>query len=138
MIFLKAIAVWLLFIAAESLNGTIRELWLIPTLGNTQAHRIAFIIGSILVLTVATLSIRWLHASRITQLIQIGLLWVLLTLAFEIGLGRLVLGYSWERIAADYNIAQGGLMAFGLMLLLFAPLIAAKLRGVLPNSNQPA
>lgn len=134
MIFLKAFATWLLFIVVESLNGTIRELWLVPALGNVRAHQIAFVSGSILILTIATLLIRWLHPSRIVQLLQVGFLWLVLTLGFEISLERFILGYSWNRIAADYNPAQGGLMAFGLMLLLFAPLIAAKLRGALPGS----
>lgn len=51
------------------------------------------------------------------------------TLVFEIALGRLVLNYSWERMVLDYEIAQGGLMLIGLAVLLFAPLIAATLRG---------
>jgi hypothetical protein len=135
MIFLRAFAIWLIFIVLESLNGTIRELWLVPTLGEVRAHQVAFVIGSIVILTIATLFIRWLHASTIFQLIQIGLLWLALTLGFEIGLGRLIFGYSWERIVADYNLFQGGFMAIGLMLLLFAPLTAAKLRGALPNRN---
>ncbi|MBF2028307.1 MAG: hypothetical protein IGS48_16325 [Oscillatoriales cyanobacterium C42_A2020_001] len=138
MIFLRAFAIWLLFIVAESLNGTIRELWLVPALGDVRAHQVGFVSGSILILTIATLFIPWLHPSRILELLQVGLLWLVLTLGFEIGLGRLILGYSWNRIAADYNLSQGGLMAFGLLLLLVAPAIAAKLRGVLPNQNQPA
>jgi hypothetical protein len=138
MIFLRAFAIWLLFIVAESVNGTIRELWLVPALGDVRAHQVGFVSGSILILTIATVFIRWLHPSRILELLQVGLLWLVLTLGFEIGLGRLILGYSWNRIAADYNPSQGGLMAFGLLLLLVAPAIAAKLRGVLPNQNQPA
>jgi hypothetical protein len=133
MIFLRAFVIWLIFIAVESLNGTLRELWLVPTLGEVRAHQVAFVTGSIVILAIATLFIRWLHAAKILQLFQVGLLWLALTLGFEIGLGRLIFRYSWERIFADYNLSQGGLMGFGLMLLLFAPLIAAKLRGVMPR-----
>lgn len=135
MIFLKAFAIWLLFIIAESVNGIVRESWLVPALGNVLAHQIAFASGSILILTITTLFIHWLHPLHLLKLLQVGFLWLVLTVGFEIALGR-SLGYSWSRIAADYNPSQGGLMAFGLMLLLFAPLIAAKLRGVLPNNNQ--
>jgi hypothetical protein len=45
-------------------------------------------------------------------------------------LGRLALDYSWDRIAAEYDPAQGGLMWMGMLLLLSAPLIAARLRGL--------
>ncbi|MEA5504531.1 hypothetical protein VB735_15680 [Halotia wernerae UHCC 0503] len=63
MIFLRVIVVWLVFILAESLNGTIRIFWLVPALGDRTAHQISFVTGSILVLAIATLFIRWLWAS---------------------------------------------------------------------------
>lgn len=132
--FFKAMLIWLMFIVAESLNGTIRELWLVPVLGDVRAHQVAFITGSILILTIATLFIRWLGASRMSQLFMVGFLWLVLTVTFEIVLGRFILGYSWERIVADYNLFQGGLMLIGLILLLLAPLIAARLRPIQDQS----
>ena len=130
MIILKSILVWLVFILAESLNGTARIFWLIPLLGENLAHQISFAIGSLLVLAIATLFIRWLEASKLSQLLSIGLIWLLLTVLFEIALGRFVLAYSWQQIAADYNVLQGGLMPIGLVLLVFSPFIAAKIRRV--------
>ncbi|WP_449416249.1 hypothetical protein [Phormidium nigroviride] len=126
-VFLKAIVVWLAIVFAETLHGTARTLWLVPYIGDLPARQISFFTGSILILAIATLFVQWLHASH-TQLLRVGALWAILTLAFEIGLGRWILGYSWERILADYNPLQGGLMAFGLVILTFAPLIATKLR----------
>jgi hypothetical protein len=128
MIFIRSLLVWLMFILAESINGTVRNLWLIPALGDRLAHQISFVTGSMLIITIATVFIRWLNAQRISQLLGIGLLWLSLTLGFEIALGRFILGYSWERIAADYNLAQGGLMPIGLVLVLLSPLIATQLR----------
>ncbi|MFN8750096.1 MAG: hypothetical protein ACK5ZE_21125, partial [Pseudanabaena sp.] len=100
MIILKSILVWLVFIFAESLNGTARIFWLIPLLGDSLAHQISFAIGSLLIVTIATLFIGWLEASKFIQLLSIGLAWLLLTVLFEIALGRFVLAYSWEQIAA--------------------------------------
>jgi hypothetical protein len=45
-------------------------------------------------------------------------------------LRRFIFAYSWEQIAADYNLLNGGLMPIGLVLLTLSPLIAAKIRGV--------
>jgi hypothetical protein len=135
---LKSILIWLVFIATESLNGTIRTLWLVPSLGDSLAHRISFVMGAFIVLAIATLFIRWLQATRISQLLGVGVLWAILTLAFEIGLGRVILGYSWEQIAADYNVGQGGLMPFGLVWLVLSPAIATKIRSLLPRRNQLA
>jgi hypothetical protein len=41
-----------------------------------------------------------------------------------------VVGASWERLAADYNVLEGGLLPFGMLVLLLSPLIAAKVRGI--------
>ncbi|BAY11692.1 hypothetical protein [Calothrix sp. NIES-2098] len=136
MLFLRSMIVWLVFILTESLNGTVRNLWLTPSLGDFWAHQISFFTGSIIVLAIATIFVKWLDVTRTSQLFSIGLLWLLLTLTFEICLGRFILGYSWERIAADYNLLQGGLMPIGLILLMLAPFIAAKIRGVLKEMNQ--
>jgi hypothetical protein len=135
MIFVRSLVVWLMFIVAESLNGSVRNLWLVPALGDRLAHTFSFIAGSILIVAIATLLIRWINA-RQSQLLGIGVLWLLLTLGFEMGLGRFVLGYSWERITADYNLAQGGLMSIGLILVMLAPLIATQLQNRRLPRNQ--
>jgi hypothetical protein len=128
MILLRSIAIWLIFIVIESINGTIRTLWLVPLLGDLRAHQISFVTGSLLILTIATIFVRWLNISSFAQSIGIGVLWMVLTLLFEMGLGRLAFGYSWAQIAADYNLFQGRLMSLGLVLLVLAPLIATKIR----------
>jgi hypothetical protein len=56
------------------------------------------------------------------------LMWALLMLLFEFGLGIFVLNYSWERMLEDYDVSRGGLMGFGLLFMVFAPYLAAKLR----------
>jgi len=54
-------------------------------------------------------------------------MWVVLTLGFEIGVGRL-LGASWERILSDFNLLRGGLLGIGLLIMAFSPRITASLR----------
>jgi hypothetical protein len=133
MVFLKGILVWLGLMVAETIHGTARTLWLAPHMGDLPSRQVSFFTGVILILAIATLFIRWLHASN-AQLLGIGILWAVLTLAFETGLGRLM-GYSWERILEDYNLLRGGLMSLGLVLLVFSPLIAARLRSVASSSQ---
>lgn len=129
-IILKSIGIWLVFILAESLNGAARIFWLVPLLGDPLAHQVSFAIGSVLVLTIATLFIRWLHISHVSQFLGVSILWLLLTVVFEICLGLFVLGYSWQQIGADYNLVQGGLMPIGLVWLMLSPFVAAKIRRV--------
>jgi hypothetical protein len=55
MLILKSIVVWLVFIFAESLNGTVRILWLVPFLGDRPAEQISFVIGSVLLIAIRRL-----------------------------------------------------------------------------------
>ena len=126
----RAFAVWLLLIVAEVIHGTVRMLVLTPLVGDFRARQIGVFTGSLLILLITALTIRWIPASGPRTLVTIGSAWVVLTVAFEIGLGRLVLGYSWERLGADYDVLEGGLLPIGFVILAVSPLIAARLRGV--------
>lgn len=130
---LRGVAVWLVIIACESLHGTLRELLLTPRVGSLRAHQVTVFTGSLLIIGVATALARWLAVRDPRMLIRLGLLWVVLTVAFEALLGRFVLGMSWSQISADYDLSRGGLMTFGLLVLTLAPLIAARLRGLVGN-----
>ena len=125
---LRAAAVWLLLMAAEVVNGTVRTLWVAPVAGDFRARQLAVVSGSALVLLIATATARWLAADRPATLAAIGLSWVGLTLLFELGIGRFVAGYSWERLGQDYDVPNGGLLPFGLAVMAVAPLVAARLR----------
>lgn len=125
---LRAFLVWLVIIAAETIHGVLRGLLLVPLVGDLPARQIGVFVGSLLILTVAYFFIQWIAARTKLQLLGVGLLWVVLTVLFEIGLGRLVLGLPWERITEDYNPARGGFLAFGLLFMAVSPLLAARLR----------
>jgi hypothetical protein len=131
MVLLRSLVVWTVIILAESIHGTARALFLQPYVGDLQARQIGVITGSVIIFVIVFALIRWVGARTVSQLLRIGCLWVVLTLAFEIGLGRLVMGYSWERIISDYNIVQGGLLSIGMVVLLFAPVVSAKMRGLI-------
>lgn len=126
----RSLIVWLLLIAAEILHGIARAVFLVPHVGQFRSNQIGVFTGSLIVLMITLVFIRWIGASRSSQLLRIGLLWGVLTLAFEILFGRFVVGASWERIASDYNVLDGGLMPFGIVVLVLSPWIAGKVRGI--------
>lgn len=108
-----------------------------PIVGDLPPRQIGVLIGSLLIFGVAYLFIRWVAARTPPQLLAVGLLWVVLTALFEIGLGRLVLGLPWERITEDYDVTRGGFMGVGLLFMAAAPWLAAWLRGsCFPSANQ--
>ena len=125
----RALLVWLVIIVAESVHGTLRTMHLAPAIGDFQARRVGVLIGAALVFVIALGFTRWIGAKSRWQLLGIGALWVALTVAFEVGLGRAVLHFDWTRILADYDLSRGGLMGFGLLAMLFMPLLAARIRG---------
>jgi hypothetical protein len=126
----RALAVWVVLIAAEILHGIARSVLLVPHDGQFRSSQIGVFTGSLIILVIALLFVRWIGASRSSQLLGIGVLWLGLTLAFEIGFGRFVVGASWKRLAADYNVLEGGLLPFGMIFLSVSPLIAGKIRRV--------
>jgi hypothetical protein len=131
MVFVRGIIVWLVIILAESLHGTARRFLLEPYVGEFRASQIGVFMGAAIILVISIASVRWIGASSVYQLLGVGLIWLILTLSFEFLLGRLVLGYSWERIIAEYNLRKGGLMAIGLMALMVSPVVAARWQGII-------
>ena len=73
---------------AETLHGIARTLWVTPRLGDLRARQVGVLTGSLLILAIATLAIRWLGPRTGRQKLAIGALWLVCMLAFEIGLGR--------------------------------------------------
>jgi hypothetical protein len=131
----RAFAVWLLLITAEVVHGIVRTLVLTPVVGDFRARQLAVFTGSLLILLITALTIRWIHASRPRTLLIVGSAWVVLTVAFEIGLGRMM-GYSWKRLGSDYNLLEGGLLPIGFVIMATSPLIAARLRGMWPGNHE--
>jgi hypothetical protein len=119
--------VWFVFITVESILGTLRVLFLEPRMGAEVAQRIGLITGSAALLIVTYLLIVWMRAEGRAALLGVGALWLVLTFSFEMVVGRLR-GRNWQSLLADYDITQGGLMSIAMLLLLFAPLIAAAFR----------
>lgn len=129
MFMIRAFAVWLVIIATETVHGILRGILLVPIVGDLPARQIGVLIGSLLIFSVAYLFIRWMAALTKLQFLAMGLLWVVLTVLFEIGLGRLVLGMPWKRITEEYDVTLGGFMGLGLLFMAAAPWLAAWLRG---------
>jgi hypothetical protein len=119
----RAVVVWLIIVAIESLHGAMRIIFLEPVLGEVGARQFAVLSGTALVYIIAYLLIGWIAAGNRRSLLAIGVGWALLTITFEISVGRF-LGLSWARIASDYDIRHGGFLVFGLTAMALAPLVA--------------
>ena len=125
----RALAVWLVLMMVETVHGVLRMLLLAPLIGDFRARQISVFTGSVLIFGATWLLIRWIGATTTRALLGTGGLWLVLTVAFEIGIGRLA-GRSLETIGSDYDLRHGGLLPIGLAVLVLSPLGAARVQGV--------
>lgn len=131
MLLWNAAIVWVVIALAETLHGILRVLFLTPRVGDRRARQIGVLSGSVIILSIGWWTVPfWVEPRSMADSCAVGAVWVTLMLAFELGLGRFVLGFSWQRLTADYNLLQGGFLGLGMMVLFLTPLIIAKLRGL--------
>lgn len=125
----RGLLVWFLIMAAETLNGTLREIFLVPRMGAEMASRVGWPFGLLIVIGVATLCARWVGLRDTRRLLLLGALWAVLAVAFEVFIGWLR-GYDGAAILRDLNPFAGGLVPYSALVMFLAPLIAARIRRI--------
>lgn len=116
---LRALLVWLLIIAAESASGALRRVLFHPQF-EFVVRQASVVVGVVIIFAITWAFSGWLKVRSGRAALGVGLLWVVLTLAFEVGLGR-AMGLSWTRIGSDYDLIHGGLMPVGLLAMALTP-----------------
>lgn len=131
----RALLAWLAIAVAESVHGIIRRVFVLPVIGELPAHQVGMLVGCLIIFAIACASIRWIGARSTSELLTVGAVWMVLMAAFEVSLGY-AFGYPLSRILQDYNIAEGRLMIIGMVFMLLAPLLAAKVRGIRTHTTR--
>ena len=126
----KAILLWFGLMVLAILNGTVRVKWIIPFTGLTTGLAISTLMLCALILLATWLGLPWLGPLTNTQAWGIGLLWLAMTVAFEFGAGHFLFKKPWAELLVDYDITKGRIWALVLATTLLAPLLMAKLRGL--------
>jgi hypothetical protein len=121
---LKYSLAWVLMVFIAILNGALREFGLAKTPSELRAHQLSCLTG-ILLFGAYTwlLSLRW-ELQSTNQALAVGLVWLLLTVAFEFTFGRYVAHHSWQKLLQDYNVVGGRLWVLVLLTVAPLPLIA--------------
>ncbi len=126
----RSFLVWLIIIAAETINGIVREMLISPIVGGQNGRQISFGIAVVLIAVITLAFVRSIGVVDIGRLIGIGLLWAVLTFVFEVAASRIA-GRSWAETMADFDPGSGGLMAFGLVFLAIIPVLAFSILAVI-------
>lgn len=124
---LRTLAVWFLILLGAIANGGLREAVLLPRLGTTLAFLLSGVLLALLILAITLGCVRWLSVRNPAQALRTGAFWLLLTLCFEFGFG-LVQGKPWPELLQAYTFQDGNLWPLVLLVTLFAPLIALRIR----------
>ncbi|WP_132056134.1 hypothetical protein [Pseudocnuella soli] len=108
----------MLFIAID--NGALRDLGYKKRLGEAAAHRLSTITLILFFALYIGWAIQKFPPENISKAWLAGLLWLVMTLLLETGMG-LKQGKSWRQIAADYDITQGRIWILIPLWVLVAP-----------------
>jgi len=129
-IFVQSFVVWIILAFITILFAIFREAVFIPATGLnfTLARALLLPVGLAYTFAIAYIFLRNTKVPyKRSDTIEIGFLWLLLTIAFEFTFGILVMGNSLAALAADYNILAGRTWPFFLLGLLLAPFIAERI-----------
>jgi hypothetical protein len=124
----RALAVWLGVLLLANLNGAVRELWLIPAMGQIPGRTVSTVVLSVLVFLTTCLTVGWIRPVSTGDAMLIGVVWLLLTLGFEFLVGHYMFHKPWAELTEDYNVARGRIWPLVLVVVLFAPLWTARMK----------
>jgi len=103
----KYVLAWFPMVAIAIANGVLREFWYGQHLSELAAHQLSTLTAVILFGVYIWFVVRFWQPTSKAQAIIVGLLWLVMTIAFEFLFGHFVAGHTWERLLHDYNLLTG-------------------------------
>ncbi len=126
----KGALVWLLMPIAAIANGALRDVLLTPLLGEHPAEILSVLLLLIFIYVITALFLgRAGPVRRSADLWALGVLWMVLTIAFELVFFGVFLGVPVSELLAAYNVFAGEpWLVIVVGVLLAPPLVGAGLR----------
>jgi len=124
---LRIILFWFGLLILAIINGTIRDYTYLKSLGEYRAHQLSTITLLILMSIYCLIIFSNWRLTSSNEAITVGIIWLLLTLAFEFLFGHFVGGHSWEKLIAQYNIFSGNLWVLIVIWTALLPLVCYKI-----------
>lgn len=123
---LRGFLVWCLMMAVETVHGVLRGMFLAPSIGGDAAAMAGWPVAALLVIVIATATIRWTGVGDPARLAAMGAVWAVLTLLFEVVIGVLR-GLDAASVAAALS-PTGGTVTWSAALMAVTPLLADRIR----------
>jgi hypothetical protein len=124
----KYLLAWIPMVFLAIANGALREFTYAKHASELRAHQISTATGITLFAVYLWFLFRRWPAQSAAQAGVIGLLFLVLTVAFEFGFGHFVAGHSWSQLLQGYNLAAGRVWALVLVFVTIAPYLLFRIQ----------
>ena len=131
----RAGAVWFAIMVIAILNGAVRDILLVPRLGDPVARAVSCVTLAALIVLVTWVSLRWIRPPSLGDASTIGVMWLAMTLTFEFVAGHYLFHTEWATLLADYNLLAGRLWIIVLVATTVAPALIFR-AGEIPGRDQ--
>jgi hypothetical protein len=123
----KIVCFYVLVASGETLNGILRTIYLNKRIGIMSAKRISMLPALFLCLLICYFYLPLLDIRSDKGLLFLGISLSAFMTVFDIIMGRYVAKAKWSAILADFNIFKGNLLAVGMVVMAFCPLLSSKI-----------
>ena len=124
----RALIVWLGLLVVAFANGALREVALVPRVGDAAGRAISSVTLAVAIVAATWFTIGWIRPRSTADAWAIGIVWLCLTLGFEFLAGHYLFGNSWSQLWAEYNVLRGRLWILVPVATLLAPVMTANSR----------
>ena len=127
--YLRHFVAWFPMIILAFANATVREaMYRRRYAGELAAHQLSTLTLCILVGIYVWVLRRYSKPESSDQAVGVGLMWLVMTVVFETGLGRYVSGNPWRQVLRDYNLLEGRVWPLFLLWLTVSPYVFYRIK----------
>jgi hypothetical protein len=127
----KYLITWLVMLLISIANGAVRDFTYGKHIDDLTTHQLSTLSGVLLLSIIIWVYVKLYQPSSSKEAVLIGLLWMLLTIAFEFLFFHYVANYSWTELLANYNIFKGRVWIILLVWITIAPYIFFRLKNTI-------
>jgi hypothetical protein len=122
---LPSLVFWVMLAAIATVGGIVRQLWLVPMIGEMRGHQVGTLIVAAAFAGAIAVFVERMRLSP-PEALAIGAAWLLGAIGFEFGFGHYVDGLSWRRLLSDYDLSEGRLLLLLWVVVGAGPFLLAR------------
>jgi hypothetical protein len=125
---IRYVLLWVPMLVIAVANGALRQATFAKVMPELRAHQLSTLIGAVLMGLFIWFVVRTWPPTSSRHAILIGLVWLLLTVAFEFFMGLVLAHRPLSQVLDDYNLLAGRVWVLFLIWLALAPWVFFRIR----------